>query len=156
MSKALWPLLVRFFKFGVVGGSGVVVNLGLYALLTRACGLFDTLFERGLSYAVSVEISIITNFLLNDAWTFADRRESVLWRHRFLRFHLVSAVGFGVNWGVFTGLNWLMLEGSLSFLGDVTVAGKTFNVDDMLAACVGIVAATMWNFFGNLLWTWRK
>ena len=65
MSKALWPLLVRFFKFGVVGGSGVVVNLGLYALLTRACGLFDTLFERGLSYAVSVEISIITNFTLS-------------------------------------------------------------------------------------------
>jgi dolichol-phosphate mannosyltransferase len=149
-------LVIRFFKFGIVGGSGVVVNLGVYVLLTRLLGLGDNLAGKYLSYAASVEVSIITNFLLNDFWTFADRRQEVPWRVRFSRFHLVSLVGMAINWGFFAVLNWLIETKGWTLLGDLSLFGWHTNLDDLVSACLGIIAAMAWNFFGNLLWTWKK
>ncbi|MBM4352308.1 MAG: GtrA family protein [Deltaproteobacteria bacterium] len=149
-------LLVRFFKFGVVGGSGVFVNLGIYALLTRGLGLLDDLWASNLAYAFSVEMSILTNFLLNDLWTFSDRRRQVPFRTRLLRFHGVSLVGFGINQGIFSTLNWLLKSGGLVFFGPMSLPGVgTVNVDDLAAGCIGIGTAMFWNFFANLLWTWK-
>jgi len=156
MNSSGQSLLFRFLKFGIVGGSGVLVNLGLYYLLTRKMGLFDTLHGRYVSYVISIEISIITNFFLNDVWTFADRREGVAWSNRFLRFHVVSLVGVGVNAGIFAVLNWLMMTRGLTIVGTITAFGRTENIDDLLAACIGIIAAMMWNFFANLFWTWKE
>jgi dolichol-phosphate mannosyltransferase len=155
MSTGHKELLVRFFKFGIVGGSGVVVNLGIYFLLTRCFGLLDSLWGKYAAYAFSVEISIITNYLLNDVWTFADRRETSSWLRRFFRFHVVSLVGMAINWGVFAVLNWLMAERGLALLGQLSVLGWEGNLDDLLAACLGIVAAMAWNFSANLIWTWK-
>ncbi len=145
----------RFVKFGVVGASGVVVNLGIYLALTRLLGFDKSLAAQNISYGVSVEISIFTNFLLNDVWTFRDLRETISWRSRLWRFHLVSLVGFGINWGVFAGLNFLLHQTGGTMIGNLVILGRDLgNVDDLLAACIGIAAAMFWNFFGNLLWTW--
>ena len=147
----------RFVKFGVVGASGVVVNLGVYVLLTRRLGLGDGLLEQNIAYGISVEISILTNFLFNDLWTFRDRRDAASWGTRLWRFHLISLVGFAINWGVFAGLNLLLARTGGTMIGDLVLFGKNFgNVDDLLAACIGIGAAMFWNFFGNLLWTWTS
>lgn len=147
-------LLKRFLKFAVVGGSGVFVNLGIYFLLTRPTGLVESLWGRNLAYAISVELSILSNFLLNDRWTFRDRCDGVSFRHRFLRFHVVSGVGFLINWGVFAALNYAVQHGAMELVGSVALGGQTHNLDDMLAAMVGIGAALAWNFAANLLWTW--
>ena len=145
----------RFLKFGIVGASGVVVNLGIYVVLTRLLGLGEALVARNAAYGVSVEISIFTNFLLNDLWTFRDRRAGTAWASRLWRFHLISVVGFAVNWGVFAGLNLLLDRTGGTMVGDLVILGHDLgNVDDLLAACIGIGAAMFWNFFGNLLWTW--
>lgn len=149
-------LVKRFLKFSVVGGSGVFVNLGFYYLLTRPTGWVESLWGRNIAYALSVELSILSNFLLNDRWTFADRCEGVPFSQRFIRFHLVSGVGFLINWGVFALLNLAVEQGAVRLLGSVHVLGKTQNLDDMLAAMIGIVAALAWNFGANLLWTWGK
>jgi dolichol-phosphate mannosyltransferase len=156
MNPRTRDLLVRFLKFGVVGGSGVVVNLGIYALLTRGLGLLDDLWSRNLAYAFSVEMSILTNFLFNDLWTFADLRRQVPFQKRLVRFHGVCFVGFAINQGVFSSLNWALDSGGLVFFGPVTlpIAG-TVNIDDLAAGAIGICVAMFWNFFANLLWTWR-
>lgn len=139
-----------------MGGSGVFVNLGIYFLLTRPTGLVDSLWGRNLAYAISVELSILSNFILNDRWTFSDRCEGVPFRHRFFRFHVVSGVGFLINWGVFAALNYAVEHKALELMGTITVAGKSHNLDDMLAAMLGIAAALAWNFAANLLWTWGR
>jgi dolichol-phosphate mannosyltransferase len=155
MSDALRSFLVRFVKFGIVGGSGVVVNLGIYFLFTRGLGWQESLLGKNLSYLLSVEVSILTNFLLNDFWTFADRRQADRWRTRFFRFHVVSLVGMAVNWGIFAALNWLIASGRLELMGNLSLWGWHANVDDLIAACLGIIGAMAWNFLANLLWTWR-
>lgn len=147
----------RFLKFGAVGASGVVVNLGVYVVLTRILSFGDGLIARDIAYGVSVEISIFSNFILNDLWTFRDRRVEASWPARLLRFHLISLVGFGINWGVFAGLNLLLAHTGGTMIGDLVLLGRDLgNVDDLLAACFGIGAAMFWNFFGNLLWTWTS
>lgn len=156
MSAEHKALAVRFLKFGIVGGSGVVVNLGIYFVITRGFGLLDSLGGKYAAYAFSVEISIITNYLLNDVWTFTDRRESASWRRRFFRFHVVSLVGMAVNGGVFAVLNWLIDERGFAILGQLSLLGWEGSLDDLLAACLGIIAAMAWNFFANLVWTWKS
>ncbi|HEX3596807.1 MAG TPA: glycosyltransferase, partial [Polyangiaceae bacterium] len=56
-----------FFKFCVVGASGVLVDMGLLFLLSdpRMLGLGLTR-----SKLVAAETAIVSNFLLNDFWTF--------------------------------------------------------------------------------------
>lgn len=157
--KALLDLIQkysRFLKFAAVGGSGVFVNLGAYELLKAVLGMGQGTTSRLLAYAISVEISIITNFLLNDVWTFRDRLgESPRFMTRALRFHLVSLVGFFINWGTFAALNLmfpLFSEAPIPLLSSL----QSFYVPtgDVLFALTGIALATAWNYLGNLRWTW--
>ena len=61
--------VLRFLRFGLVGASGVVVNMAALIFLTE---------KLKINYAVSslaaIELSILSNFALNNAWTWADRR----------------------------------------------------------------------------------
>ncbi|MFO8102334.1 MAG: glycosyltransferase family 2 protein [Dehalococcoidia bacterium] len=139
--KHLWRLTRaeketdRFIKFCLVGLSGVVVNLGILALLTEVAGVF-----YAFSNAVAVELSIINNFAWNEVWTFRDRRTSSAHRSitgRLLKFNLVCLAGFGIN------------EGVLILFTEVT------GLYYILSAIVGIIAATLFNFILNKWWTWQ-
>ena len=125
---------MRFLKFGLVGLSGVLVNEGLLWLLTENFGLYYLL-----SAAIAVETAIVTNFILNDIWTFRDRRtpgnKSLLGRG--LKFNLVSLGGLGINIAIL----WTITE----------VVGISYIISNL----IGIAGATLWNFTINTLWTWR-
>jgi dolichol-phosphate mannosyltransferase len=127
--------LIRFVKFCLVGLSGVLVNMGLLWLLTEVVGLFYLL-----SAPISIETSIVTNFILNDLFTFSDRRSSgakSLFR-RLGKFNLVCLGGLGIN----TMVLWLLTE--------------HVGVYYLVSNICGIAAATLWNYCVNTLWTWKK
>ena len=157
MTESKFGRYIRFLKFAAVGGTGVVVNLAIYALLTRLMGMGDTLLGQDIALLVSIEISIISNFILNDMWTFKDRTgDGGFWK-RMLKFHVVSVAGSLIQWGVARGLYRLMLAYDITVLNGRTIFGHTIvNWDDLLLVCVGIGIAMFWNFFANLYWTWRK
>ncbi|MGC9210477.1 MAG: glycosyltransferase [Acidilobus sp.] len=73
----------RPVKFAVVGAIGTGVNEGVAAAL-----LLVTNYT--LSYVGGIEVSILSNFVLNDLWTFRDRRPG-RWYWRLLRYHLMVA-----------------------------------------------------------------
>jgi len=86
-------------KFAVVGASGAVLNTAvLYAL-------YEWLRMPLLgASAVAVEIAVVSNFLLNDRWTFGARSPAL---RRFVKFNVSSLAGVTVNVlavRVFTGL----------------------------------------------------
>lgn len=159
----------RFLKFCAVGASGVVVNLGCLALLAEVMGM-----HPNLASAIAIELSIVSNFAINEAWTFRDRRASSSLLGRALRFHLVSAVGGVVQWSVFVlGNAGLFLalwpasqvnsyfgapaSGNLErYLLRPIAAPPDVGAPKFLSQLAGIGVATFWNFFANLLWTWRK
>lgn len=126
--------LLRFVKFCIVGASGVGVNLGLQWLLTRIAGLQDYS-----ALAISIEVSIITNFIFNDLFTFRDRRtptvKATFWR--LAKYNMIALPGAAINWGVA-----LLL---IRFTG----------VPDLAANFIGIVLATLWNYSLSTLWAWK-
>lgn len=75
----------RFIRFGIVGLSGVLINNGLLWLLAENSG-----FPFYLCSLIAIEISIITNFLFNDNWTWVDKRKGNLLT-RFLRYNTSTA-----------------------------------------------------------------
>jgi dolichol-phosphate mannosyltransferase len=138
--KHLWSLMrrsgemIRFVKFCVVGASGVLVNEGLLWILKEFANL-----PLLLASAIAIESSIISNFTLNDIFTFSDRRSrgAQSFLMRLLKFNIVSLVGVGIN----LGLLYLLSEvGGLHYL---------------IANLIGIIIATLWNYFLNSLWTWK-
>ena len=85
----------RFLKFVLVGGSGTVLNLGLFFLLVDR-GRLDPTAGAVVCFAVAVT----WNYFLNNSWTFrAQIRDERLSMGRYLRFVAVCLAGLGVNPG---------------------------------------------------------
>ena len=122
----------RLFQFAMVGASGVGVNLGILYLLAGEIGL-----ARGLAGIVSIEISTISNFIINDLWTFRDSRTGSMWA-RGMRFNLVA---IGANLIIYSVY---ML--STYFVG----------VLYLVSMPIGILIGFTWNFGWSKLWTWRQ
>ena len=126
----------RFIRFGLVGGSGVFVDLAVFHLLRRLVGLGLTR-----STIISAEVAIINNFLWNDAWTFRDMSSQQKgWRKRikrFLKFNLICFAG--------VILQTLIVNFLFNVLG----------INEYLAKIIAIVIVTFWNFWINLKLSWR-
>ena len=146
----------RFAKFCAVGASGVVVNMGCLALLADVLGA-----QANVAAALSIEISINTNFLINELWTFRDRRGSsggVV--RRWAQFHAVSFVGAALQWSVFVALNAIIAgigghgasEGFVAAIADPPDVGRWMYLSQL----AGIAVATLWNFTANFFWTWKR
>jgi len=123
----------RFLKFSLVGLSGVFVNLGLLWFLTEIVGIYYLI-----SNVIAVEVSIISNFVLNDLWTWRDRRDPGLinFLKRLASFNVICAGGMVIN----TAVLWVLT----SFL----------HIYYMVSALFGIAAATLWNYWMNNVITW--
>jgi len=128
-SDSLWRLL----RFGVVGLSGVVVNQGLLMLLHGTLGA-----PLLLSSITAIEISILTNFLLNHTWTWRMSLRVPGLIRRALQYHAAAVMA--------------------AFAGNVIVlmaAVELFGVDYRIANLVGIVVGTVINFTAGEVWIFR-
>ena len=125
-------LTPRAVKFAVVGSSGVLVNMGVLYLLTAVFHIF-----YAISSVFAIEAAIITNFLLNNAWTWKDRRQNSFGQ-RFRKFQSISLAALLINWLV------------LIFFKEV--AGYHY----LQANLIGIACGTAFNFVLNDVWTFKS
>lgn len=84
--------MTRLLSFCLVGASGVVVDMGVLALLVTWTPL-----PLWLAKAVACEVAIASNFLGNDRWTFRGTGGGPGRGHRFLRFNGVALAGLMLN-----------------------------------------------------------
>lgn len=137
----LWPVK-RFLRFGIVGFSGVFVDMIMLYLLSDPTTLGWGLTR---SKILASEVAIVNNFLWNDAWTFADfSSQQKGWRKRFkrfLKFNVVCLAGLVLNVLV---LNFLF---NLIF--------KDVPYGRYIANLIAIAVITIWNFWFNLKLSWR-
>ena len=156
----------RFVKFCIVGASGVVVNLGFLRFFK---GLE---VQVNLASAMAIEISIISNFLINYSWTFRGRGsadQSLLVQG--LRFQVVSMVGATVQFLAFVVFNmaWLLTMFDIPTITEYHSAADTWlerwlwhpfvappDVGNWvyLSQLLGIGIGTFWNYLINFHWTW--
>ena len=125
--------LEDFMKYSLVGVSGVFVNLGLYLFLTRYYEMSEVVAPL-----IAIESALISNFILNNFWTFGKRITHSRIRVKFIKFHLVSGLSALINYSVFLTL----------FL--------VFGLFDILANLIGIGLAAIVNYLINSNWTWKN
>jgi dolichol-phosphate mannosyltransferase len=116
-------------RFALVGASGIIVNEGVLIVLVE-------LFKQDLflSSISAIELSIISNFLLNNAWTFKnDGNRTFL--SKFTLFQGISVFGALINLGV------------LALLVSV-------GIDYRIANVAGIGVAFISNYLLNKKVTW--
>lgn len=122
------PSAGRFWKFAAVGASGVLVNLLVYMGLIAYVNA-----DKVIAWMFGVGVSILTNFLLNSAFTWRDVRHSSR-IHFFGRGALaypVAIMGIGANFAVYYPL--------IKFVTDAFPYHLLFNF-------FGILAGTAVNF----------
>lgn len=134
----------RVLRFAAVGFSGVFVNLGALYLFADVLDLRDWVGS-----ALAVEVSIVWNFVLNNAWTFADKNTfaEASFSLRLVRYVLVSHVGLGIQLAAF-----VLLTGLITRTLQLPEAGL-WKYPAQLA---GIGLAIVWNFLSNFMWTWAQ
>ncbi|MEA5536953.1 GtrA family protein [Crocosphaera sp. XPORK-15E] len=141
LSFSFWPVK-RFLTFGLVGFSGIFVDMAVLYLLHD-----PTTLNWGLtrSKIIAVGVAIINNFFWNDAWTFGDisDREKGCRKKikRFFKFYLICLTG-----GI---LNVLLLNIFYN-LFDVKMIPKSEYIANLMA----IAIVTIWNFSLNLKFNW--
>jgi dolichol-phosphate mannosyltransferase len=147
--------LGRFLRFGVVGFSGLFVDMVVFYLLREGLGL-----PLYLSTALSIETAIVNNFLWNDAWTFADLAQKQKgWRARFGRFYkfnLVCLMGAVLQVSIMAIILAIpAVQQMPALVGKVISAAWTDNAHEYFAKLVAIALVTLWNFWINLKLSWR-
>ena len=130
-------LLKRYGKFCIVGGIGMLVDMGIIYFLASPCLLG---WNLSLSKAIAAEVAIINNFVWNDVWTFRGLARSGNIQPgrlaRFGKFNLICVAGIG--------LSVLLLNLQVYWLG----------INLYLANFIAIVSVSVWNFFMNLRFGW--
>ena len=123
----------QFLRFWVVGITGVFVNLGILLALTKFVG-----FDYRISAIFAIEISILSNFTLNEIWTFGKRLKKSSLAKRAASFNLACAIGAVINYVVLLTLT------------------EIFHLHYLLSNLVGIACATLWNYFMSATWVWKS
>lgn len=119
---------VQLLKFGVVGGSGYLINLAVFAVLSGNLGLHHAVAAVG-----AFCVAVTSNFLWNRYWTFgaADGPAGF----QAVRFFAVSVASLLLNLAVLEAL----------------VTGMSMG--ELTAQAIAVAFAMPFNFLGNRLWT---
>jgi putative flippase GtrA len=124
---ANWLQLVRF---GAVGGTGFVINVGVYALCVHVLSI-----EYRLAFVLAWLVAVTNNFLLNRHWTFDAGAGDA--RFQAARFFVVSVIA--------ALFSFLLLTAFVEVVGLAKVP----------AEALAVAASTPLNFLGNKLWSFR-
>lgn len=123
-------LIWKFLKFGVVGGSGVIVDFGITWLLKERLRI-----NAYLANSTGFICAVISNYILNRVWTFENHDPHVV--EQFGKFAAVAVVGLLLN----NGIIYLMTNRLKS----------NFYMAKLVAT--GIVM--LWNFWANITFTFK-
>jgi putative flippase GtrA len=146
----VWLKGFRYIKFGLVGATGTLVNMGVLFLAQEF--LFSAIQNPRerlyASLALAICIATLNNFTWNRLWTWADRLSVAalgtgahtpsthkLVLAQFGRYALASWLGIALQYGL-----TLWLSNHLHYL---------------IANVIAIVIASISNFLANDRWTFR-
>lgn len=130
---------LTFIKYCIVGLLGVMVNLGVYLLVSRVLlPEADTrLLEISRALILGIEAAIVFNFFLNNIWTFSQARlrgaAAVI---GFVRYNIACALGALANYAV-------------------TFALFSNEIGAVHSVIVGAFVGMVWNYTMSRLFTWR-
>lgn len=122
----------EFFKFGIVGTLGAIINLGALYALTEFAGIYYII-----SAVFAFIIAVTSNFFLNKIWTFKEKVKHKT-GIKYVQFFSVALFALAVN---------------LSILYSLTeFVGLWYILSELIAKIIVFCI----NFAGNKLWTFKR
>lgn len=129
----------RFIKFAIVGTIGLGIQTTTYYVLAFVMEVTTP----SLSTIIGGQIAIISNYLLNNLWTFRERKITYFTKLviKFFQFWLTS------NFAV-----WV-LQGGMVRLGEILVTKESSLIH--LFFILGLIATIVWNYTVYNRFIWR-
>jgi dolichol-phosphate mannosyltransferase len=119
---------IQLMKFALVGGSGYVINLGVFTLIGNDLGV-----AHQVAAVAAFAVAVLNNFLWNRYWTFKSGSGPA--GFQAARFFAVSVASLGLNLAVLE-LIW-----------------RAGTVTPITAQAIAVAVAMPFNFLGNKFWT---
>ena len=131
-------------KFGLVGATGTIVDFLFYKLF-----IWNFALTPAWSKGFSTEVAIVNNFILNNSWTFKNRKTTTNVWQRFGIFNVVSLGGLAIAVIIVKVLH--------DFFGDgfFVVFGRPVAYNNFYFFAT-IPPVMIWNFCVNHFITWRQ
>ncbi len=147
---------IKFLSVGTISYAINAIALGLlnrgeiYSLKILAKPALNFVSESGhkisfvtidrllISALISVELSIIFNFLLHDNWTFKGRAHDGIALIRFLKFNLTSILSPIIQ------------------IVSILIFAKILNQHEQIGLAVGVIVGLFVNYTVNMLWVWKE
>lgn len=123
-------LFSKLLKFGIVGCSGMIIDFGITYLCKEILKI-----NKFVSNGIGFILAATSNYFLNRNWTFNSQSEDI--GIQYAQFMIVSAIGLGINSLVLFLLN------------------EKLKWNFYFSKVIAIAITTIWNFFANLLFTFK-
>lgn len=117
-------LILKFFKFGIVGVSGTAIDFGLTYFFKEILKTHKYI-ANGLGFIFAAT----SNYYFNRVWTFHSGNQDVF--HEYLDFIGIALVGLGINTTI------------------LFIAQNKFNQKFWMAKVIATAITLIWNFLGS-------
>ncbi|MDR1518351.1 MAG: GtrA family protein [Dysgonamonadaceae bacterium] len=124
-------LFLKFFKFGVVGFSGMFIDFFFTWLCKEKLKI-----NKFVANSTGFALAATSNYFLNRIWTFRSQNPEI--GIEYSLFILISLVGLGLN-------NLI-----------IYILNKKFKMNFYLAKIFATGVVTIWNFLANYSITFRQ
>lgn len=147
-----WRESQRFIKVVIVGVIGLIIQLTLFNILRiiisepfKQVAIGKLQLTIPVHTLISVEVAIISNFLINNFWTFKENK---------IKFNQVGRLIFKFVQFNLTSLGSIFIQWIAIILG-VRVFGSGLILDN-LYTIVGILIGLIWNYTMYTKLIWKK
>lgn len=138
--KARFFELLRFFKFAMVGSLGLVIQTALYWFL----GFGIKIVSPAVATILGGQLAILSNFILNNVWTFGDRKITSLPQmlKKLIAFYATSNIAV------------LFIQGGIMKAGEILVGKENILIHGFYVAA--LVLTLVFNFTVYNKYIWKK
>jgi putative flippase GtrA len=127
---SITPFLFKFFRFAVVGATGLVIDFGITYFCKEKLQL-----NKYIANGIGFFAAATSNFFINRSWTFANVDPDV--GGQYVKFILFALIGLLINSIIVWWLNDRMK--------------RNFYLSKVIATAI----VTLWNFLSNFFFTFR-
>ncbi|WP_278034718.1 GtrA family protein [Flavobacterium nitratireducens] len=123
--------ILKFFKFGFVGFSGLIIDFGITWICKEKLKL-----NKYLANGFGFLFGVTNNYFLNKYFTFDNHNEEI--GFQFLSFLIIAIIGFSINTGFLYSLQ------------------KKTKINFYVCKIIVTVLVFVWNFGANSFYTFKS
>ncbi|WP_436414978.1 GtrA family protein [Petrimonas sp.] len=120
----------KFIKFGIVGGTGIIVDFSITWICKEKLQL-----NKYISNSIGFLFAATSNYILNRIWTFQSSNKQIV--REYISFLFISLIGLGFNNLV------------------IFILHEKMKMNFYFAKIIATGIVVLWNFFANYYFTFR-